>query len=505
MGSDSPLNTSAMNPRTGRARLLASVPPAGRGAPVPIDRRVLLLLAVLLASCQPGSESEIELPAIPNLALQGVSPEVRAVLESARDEAVADPTSADANGAFGMLLHAYEMYPEASACYGRASVLDDRDGRWPYLAGVVQATMGRHDEAVRLYRSALKLGQPPYPAMIRLGESLLAGDQAAEAETAFESAVTEMPGSAAAHFGLGRALEANGHPERALRSFLRASEFAPDSGPVRYALAMAYRRMNRFADAERHLALAQSGSADPPSVSDLLLDRVYGMRQDKRWHLQQGLDLDAAGRHEDAIAAYQRAVSLDPNYLQAHVNLVAAFGRQRRYADAERHYRQALSLDAEAVELHINWGTVQATRGAHADAIRSFRQGLAINPNSADMHADLGSVFQKTGDTAQATTHLRRALELEPQHRLAHFNLARILIASDRVPEAIEHLLQIRDPVDDRTPGFLYGLADAYVRIGEIDQAVASAREARDLARSMGQAELAESIAEDWRALEARR
>lgn len=484
---------------------MASEPHAGRGARVPIARWVLALLAVLLASCQPGAESEIELPAIPNLPLQGVSPDVRTALESARNEAVADPTSADANGAFGMLLHAYEMYSEASACYGRASVLDDRDGRWPYLAGVLQATMGRHDEAVRLYRSALKLGQPPYPAMVRLGESLLVGGQASEAEAAFESAVGEMPGSAAAHFGLGRALEANGHPERALRSLLRASELAPDSGPVRYALAMAYREMDRVADAERHLALAQSGSDAPPSLRDSLLDRVHGLRQDKRWHLQQGLDLDAEGRHEDAIAAYQRAVGLDPNYLQAHVNLVAAFGRLRRYADAETHYRQALGLDSEAVELHINWGTLQATRGAHADAIRSFRRGLAINPNSADMHADIGSALHQTGDAAQATTHLRRALELEPQHRLAHFNLARILIASDRVPEAIEHLLKTREPVDDRTPGFLYGLADAYVRVGDIDQAVAYAREARDLARSMGQTDLAESIAQDVRALEARR
>lgn len=404
-----------------------------------------------------------------------------------------------------MSLHAYEMYSEAGACYRRASILDDRDGRWPYLDGVVQAMMGRHDEAVRLYRSSLGLGQPPYPVMVRLGESLLAGGRASEAKTAFESALDERPGSAAAHFGLGRAQEANGDLERALRSFLRASESAPDSGPVRYALAMAYRSMERVADAERHLALAQSGSPDAPNFQDPLLERIWSLRQDKRWHLQQGLDLEAEGQHADAISAYQRAVSLDPNYLQAHVNLVAAFGRLGRHADAERHYRQALGLDAEAVELHINWGTLQATRGEYADAIRSFRRGLAINPNSADLHADLGSVLQQTGDSAQAASHLRRAVELEPRHRLAHFNLARILIASDRVPEAIEHLLKTRAPVDDRTPGFLYGLADAYVRIGEIDQAIASAREARDLARSMGQTDLAESIDQDLRALEARR
>lgn len=490
---------------SGRAGHVASLTHMLRTAPVTIRRTVLVLAVVLLAACQSGSETAGELPPIPALSVQSISPDVRTVLESARNEAVADPTSADASGTFGMSLHAYEMYSEAGACYRRASILDDRDGRWPYLGGLVQATMGRHDEAARLYRSALRLGQPPYPVMVRLGESLLAGGQPAEAEAAFESALDEMPGSAAAHFGLGRALEANGDLERALRSYLRASESAPDSGPVRYALAMAYRSMDRVADAQRHLALAQSGRPDAPSVRDPLLETIQSLRQDKRWHLQQGLDLEAEGLHEDAIAAYQQAVSLDPNYLQAHVNLVAAFGRSGRYADAARHYRQALRLDAEAVELHINWGTLQATRGEHADAIRSFRHGLAINPNSADLHADLGSVLQATGDSVQATSHLRRAVELEPQHRLAHFNLARILIASDRVPEAIEHILKTRVPVDDRTPGFLYGLADAYVRIGEIDQAIASAREARDLARSMGQTDLAESIARDLRALESRR
>ena len=505
MGWDSPSTRTDLTLHSGRARLPALPRHVARIAPLSIAWTGLALLVVLLVSCRPGSEREIELPSIPTLAVEGISPDVRPVLESARDEAEANPTSAEEIGRFGMALHAYEMYSEAIACYRRASILDDGDGRWLYLAGVAEATLGRHDEAVRLYRDALSLGQHPHPVKIRLGESLLSAGRDSEAITAFESAVEEMPESAVAHFGLSRALEANGDFEGGLVALLRASKFAPDSGPVRYALAMAYRRMDRGADADRHLAEAEKGSPNAPSVGDALLESVRSIRNDKRWHLQQGLDLAATGRYEDAMAEYQRALGLDPNYLQAHVNLVAALGRLGRYDDAERHYRQALSLDSEAVELHINWGTLQTARGEHADAILSFRRGLAINPLSADLHADLGIVLQRTGDIAQATGHLRRALELEPQHRLAHFNLARILINTDRVPEAIEHLLKTREPVDHRTPGFLYGLVDAYVRIDEIEQAVAFAREARDLARSMGQVELAESIQQDLRLLESRR
>lgn len=148
---------------------------------------------------------------------------------------------------------------------------------------------------------------------------------------------------------------------------------------------------------------------------------------------------------------------------------------------------------------------LQAGRGDFAAAIRSYRRGLEINPHSADLHADLGAVLQRTGQAGEAARHLRLALEREPEHRLANFHLARHLLAEDRVAEAIRHLRRTEAPVDERTPTFLYGLADAYLRAGDAARAARYARRSLELARSMGQTDLAEAVAADLRALEAGR
>ena len=470
---------------------------------LPWTRRICWL--AICAACQPGCAPERRLPELAEVRLASMSAEARATLGVARDEALRHPQDPGFNGRYAMALQAYELYGEAIAAYRRAAALDGRDWRWPYYAGTAQAALGRHAAAARSFREALALRPDSLAAKIRRAEALLAEERLAESRQLFEETTRAVPASAAAHYGLGRAYDAAGQTEAALGAYLRAAELAPGAGAVRYALALAYQRLGRQADAERHFKAAGGGGREAPSIPDPQMAELLAIRRDKHWQLQEGLRLEAEGRETEAVAAYQRALALDRGYAPPHINLVSAYGKLGQFADAERHYRRALELAPDAVELHVNWGMLQAGRGDFAAAIRSYRRGLEINPHSADLHADLGAVLQRTGQAAEAARHLRLALEREPEHRLANFHLARHLLAEDRVAEAIRHLRRTEAPVDERTPTFLYGLADAYLRAGDAASAARYARRSLDLARAMGQTDLAEAVAADLRALEAGR
>lgn len=484
-------------------RIQSLEPSAAQAAGLNWTRQVCWI--VVCAACQPGSAPERRLPEIAEARLAAMSPEARSTLDAARDAALRHPEEGGFNGRYAMALQAYELHGEAIAAYGRAAALDGRDWRWPYYAGTAQAALGRHAEAARSFREALALRPDSLTAKIRLAEALLAEERLAESRQLFEETTRAVPASAAAHYGLGRACDAAGQTEAALGAYLRAAELAPGAGAVRYALALAYQRLGRKADAERHFEAAGGGAREAPPLPDPQMAELLEIRRDKHWHLQEGLRREAEGRETEAVAAYQRALALDRAYAAPHVNLVSAYGKLGKFADAERHYRRALELAPDAVELHINWGMLQAGRGDFAAAIRSYRRGIGINPHSADLHADLGAVLQRTGRAAEAARHLRLALEREPEHRLANFHLARQLLAEDRVAEAIRHLRRTEAPVDERTPTFLYGLADAYLRAGDAASAARYARRSLELARSMGQTDLAEAVAADLRALEAGR
>ena len=477
----------------------------GTGPGIPWRSGSLLTLPALVClavSCQPDPESPETLPELPSLRLEGLAPEVRKVLSPAQSDAVRNSGSAMACGSFAMHLHAYELREQSVAAYRRAAAIDPQDWRWSYYLGTVLADLGRHGEAGRHLRKAVDLAPDSIAARVRLGTSLLGDGRSAESLRAFEGAVGLDPHSAAAHYGLGRARALDGDRQGALHSYSRAIEIAPDSGAPRYALAMLYQSLDRPGDATRQLELAGTGREEPP-LPDPLMEAVWALRADRQEHLLAGRDLENRGLLEEAVQAYGRAVEADADYALPHINLVSALGKLERFEDAARHYRRALALAPDSAELHVNWGTLLARTGRPAEAAGSFRRAIGINPHSGPTHADLAWALEESGNTREALAHYRKAVELDPAHRAANFRLARELVREGNVQEAIVHLRRTLEPEDERTPTYLYGLADAHMRIGETGEAMKHLRRAAKLARAKGQTQLARDLERDLRVVEA--
>ena len=109
------------------------------------------------------------------------------------------------------------------------------------------------------------------------------------------------------------------------------------------------------------------------------------------------------------------------------------------------------------------------------------------------------------GRRDEAIKHFRQALQCEPGHRLANFHIGRYLVTSGKIEEGIAHFEKTLSIEDERTPGFLYGLADAHVRAGRSDTAIDYAQQALAVAEAMGQTEMAVAIRADLQALKAAR
>ena len=174
-------------------------------------------------------------------------------------------------------------------------------------------------------------------------------------------------------------------------------------------------------------------------------------------------------------------------------------GPSRRLTSTSR----ALALAPGQPENHYNHGLLLLAQGRELDAIEAFRQALANDPTYVDAHNNLGYLLARAGRD-EAIRELRAALQGNPAHRDANFNLARALQSSGQREEAIKHFFAATQIEDDKTPLYLYYLADAYARQGALSDAERYGRAARSRAASLGQVGLVQRIDEDLRRLKGR-
>jgi tetratricopeptide (TPR) repeat protein len=109
---------------------------------------------------------------------------------------------------------------------------------------------------------------------------------------------------------------------------------------------------------------------------------------------------------DEARTAYQRALELDPNLSDAHVNLGRLLHEDDAPAAAEKHYRRALEIDPENETAAFNLGVALDDLGRLREAIVAYRRALELDPNNVDAHYNLAGIYERRGEKAAALRHL---------------------------------------------------------------------------------------------------
>jgi tetratricopeptide (TPR) repeat protein len=110
---------------------------------------------------------------------------------------------------------------------------------------------------------------------------------------------------------------------------------------------------------------------------------------------------------EEAMAAYRRALEIDPALADAHVNLGRLLHESGRAAEAERHYRLALAARPEDPTAAFNLGVALQDLGRLQEAAEAYESALEIDRDLADAHYNLSGLFERLGQPEAAFRHLR--------------------------------------------------------------------------------------------------
>lgn len=410
-----------------------------RRAPV-VRRFAVVLVAASLPFAALRTSFAQRSTVLPTLSLDALPAGSRAALRAAYEAARQHPQDSEAAGRLGMLLHAYQQHRSAAACYGVARSLNPRSLGWHYLSGVAYAELGDHASAATAFRAALQIDGDYLPARIRLGNALAQMDDLPASRQVFGDLIREMPELALAHYGLARVAAAEGDRAAAIDSFRRAIELAPQFGAAHYALALAYREAGASDRAAQHMQSYAQLGARRPAVPDALLADVVALRQTARDFLASAARLAAAGRLAEAAALHHRAIEADGGSAQAHVNLIAIYGRLGLPERAREHYEAARRLEGSLADAHYNYGVLLTAASRDDEAVVAFRRALDVDPFHAAAHNNLAALLARQRRFDEAATHYRQALASDPQHPTARFNLGRVLALSGQTAQAADQL-----------------------------------------------------------------
>jgi tetratricopeptide (TPR) repeat protein len=194
----------------------------------------------------------------------------------------------------------------------------------------------------------------------------------------------------------------------------------------------------------------------------------------------QGFDNYYAGNLEGAIAAYEKALEIDPKFDYAWCGLGATLNELGRNSEAIAAYETALEIDPK---LHIVWhnlGGALNDLGRNSEAIAAYETALEIDPKFHYAWNGLGDALNDLGRNSEAIAAYEKALEIDPKYLNALNGLGNALNDLGRSSEAIT-AFETALEIDPKYLNALNGLGATLNELGRNSEAIAAYEKALEI------------------------
>ena len=165
-------------------------------------------------------------------------------------------------------------------------------------------------------------------------------------------------------------------------------------------------------------------------------------------------------QEEAAQPFLERAVELDPDYVDAHVLLASIYGQKYwRSVDTSEELlaKYRATLDRASTLNPDSPGALRAQANYHyrvendyARSLELLEQALAVAPGNVDIHGDLGLTLRRLGRWDESLASLRRALELDPANSFYRAILLETMANMGRWQDILDNSVPLEDADPDQ-------------------------------------------------------
>ncbi|MEK6531885.1 MAG: tetratricopeptide repeat protein [Deltaproteobacteria bacterium] len=179
---------------------------------------------------------------------------------------------------------------------------------------------------------------------------------------------------------------------------------------------------------------------DYPAALKELTNAIEMYEGEPSYHNALGLAYFARGMNKEAEKAMKEAVSIDPKFSEARVNLSAVYLAEKRWDDAIEESKTALkNIFYRTPEFaYFNMAQAYLNKTDHVAAIEGYKKAVEINPNYALAYYSMGLVFDRMNNVRDAADAFEKAVKAAPSYSDAHFELGKAFLKQRQNARALK-------------------------------------------------------------------
>ena len=173
---------------------------------------------------------------------------------------------------------------------------------------------------------------------------------------------------------------------------------------------------------------------------------------------------DDLGQRSAAIADFDEAIRLKSDYTDAYFNRGITKYHMERYADAVVDFDQAIRLKPDYIEAYLNRGIVKDLLGRHEIALADFDEAIRLKSDYADAYNSRGIAKDQLGHHEAAIVDFDEAIRLKSDYANAYNSRGIAKSSLGRIDEARQDFEKARDLAHKEGNDSLIALAEQELR-----------------------------------------
>jgi Flp pilus assembly protein TadD len=187
-------------------------------------------------------------------------------------------------------------------------------------------------------------------------------------------------------------------------------------------------------------------------------------------YLDEADRLMEEGAYEDALAACQKAIALEPAMADAHALAGRCLGYLNRVTEAEKELLKALDHDASCVDAWFGLAFVSWLRADDREALGYLQRARQLAPDDEAVLAQLIGIHGNLGQFDEVEQLYKEAIDLHPNSAELAYQWGLVLARQGRSDDALAVWSKAAE-WDDEFPDLHLAMARAHAHKGDFAQA----------------------------------
>jgi tetratricopeptide (TPR) repeat protein len=296
-----------------------------------------------------------------------------------------------------------------------------------------------YDRAQEALKHLLEASEKDPETIRMMGEVHLAKGETGEAQASFREAIgifqdyaRRRPEQPSIHFRLAQLHIRVGEIEQAKSRLATVVELAPNSPSA--VLLLSELQINSREAAKAIAPLEDLASRQPSALAFELLGKAY-MQEKKfaqatpaftrfselapsepRAHFMMGTSLAAEGKIPGSVRELEKALEMNPSYVEPLALLASIDARQQRLGSALKRVQDQMAKIEVTGQHQFLLGQLHAASNQMDYAEAAYKKAVELDPNLNAAYAQLASIYVQTNRTDAALAEMEKGLEHNPKN-----------------------------------------------------------------------------------------